>query len=115
MMRIKLTGAVCLAFATIASAGAATISSINRVILPGASTGTVGPLSTSAPNNDDVNGPSPNVIPYSIFLNSPGPIETEFILAQSGGTTEYRFTQTLINNTPAVWEGFRLELGFGTG
>jgi len=43
-------------------------------------------------------------------------METEFVLANSGGTTEYRFTQTLINNTPnATWTGFRFELGFGTG
>lgn len=116
-MTLQLISAACLAFATISSAGAATISSITKLTLPGATTGSVGPVgATPAPNNDDSYGPSPNVIPYSLFVNSAGTMETEFALAQSGGTTEYRFTQTLFNNIPgAAWQGFKFELGFGTG
>jgi hypothetical protein len=36
-------------------------------------------------------------------------------LENSGGTTEYRVTQTLINNTGAAWTDYTFELGFGTG
>lgn len=105
-----------LAAAVIPCANAGTISSVSAFVTPGASTGSAGPIgNTPAPNNDDAVGDSPNVIPYSIFFNSPGFLETEFVLAQSGGTTEYRFTQNFINNSSATWTGFRFELGFGTG
>lgn len=84
--------------------------------LPGSSTGSLGPLgSTPAPNNDDVTGPSANVIPYSVFFNSQGMLETEFAVSASGGTTEYRFTQSFVNNTGQAWTGFLFELGYGTG
>lgn len=99
-----------------AHAPAATINSINKFTLPGFSTGSVGPVGiTPAVNNDDHPGASPNLINYSIFLNSPGGLETEFNLAASGGTTEYRFTQNFFNNTATVWTGFLFELGQGTG
>jgi hypothetical protein len=39
----------------------------------------------------------------------------EFAASNSGGTTEYRFTQTFINNTGQVWTGFVFELGYGLG
>jgi hypothetical protein len=42
-------------------------------------------------------------------------METEFVLENSGGTTEYRFTQTFVNTRRAAWTGFRFELGSGTG
>ncbi len=95
---------------------AATVNGFGSVSLPGFSTGTLGPVgATPAPNNDDDPGLSPNVIPYSVFLNSPGSVEVEFLLADSGGTTEYRFTQGFVNTRSAPWTGFRFELGFGTG
>ena len=56
-----------------AETAAATIGSINVSILPGSSTGTIGPVgATPAPNNDNSVGPSPNVIPYTIFYNAGG-------------------------------------------
>jgi hypothetical protein len=97
-------------------AAAATIDSVSTFSTPGFSTGSVGPVgSTPAPNNEDEVSASPNVIPFSVFFNSPGTLETEFVLTNSGGTTEYRFTQSFLNNTDNVWMGFRFELGFGTG
>lgn len=101
-----------------ADARAGTITSIAASILPGFSTGTIGPVgSTPAPNNDNATAASPNVIAYSIFHNAlgVGVTDVEFVVTGSGGTTEYRFTQTLINNTGSIWTGFRYELGFGTG
>jgi len=76
----------------------------------------MGPVGTTpAPNNDDAPGASPNAISYSIFFNSPGALETEFVLSDSGGTTEYLFNQLFINNSNWTWTGFRFELGYGTG
>lgn len=111
-----LVFAATLTSAAFSRAGAATIGSVSEFSTPGFSTGSMGPVgNTPAPNNDDVTGASPNLIPYNIFFNSPGILETEFVLTNSGGTTEYRFTQSFLNNTPAVWTGFIFELGFGTG
>jgi hypothetical protein len=113
---ILLVSVVILTSAQFSRAAAATIGSVGTFSTPEFSTGSVGPVgNTPAPNNDDVTGASPNVIPYNVFFNSPGILETEFVLANSGGTTEYRFTQSFLNNTPAVWTGFRFEVGFGTG
>jgi hypothetical protein len=120
-MKFRQIGIIFLSPAILTSAafsraGAATIGSVSTFSTPGFSTGSMGPVgSTPAPNNDDDTGSSPNVIPYNVFFNSPGILETEFVLANSGGTTEYRFTQSFLNNTPTVWTGFRFELGFGTG
>jgi hypothetical protein len=95
---------------------AANITSIGAFSLPGFSTGSIGPVgATTAPNNDNATGTSPNAVPATVFLNTLGPIEIEFVLAASGGTTEYGFTQALFNITDQPWSDFHLELGFGTG
>jgi hypothetical protein len=100
---------------TAATAGAATITSVTSVSLPGFSTGSIGPVGlTPAPNNDNSGG-SPNVVPFSIFFNTFGSAEVEFGLTESGGTTEYVFSHSFVNNTGLAWDGFRFELGFGTG
>lgn len=105
-----------LLFGTTASAGV--ITNVGALALPGFSTGSIGPVgATPAPNNDNSTGASLNVIPYSLFLNSGGVgfVDVEFIVAASGGTTEYRITQSIVNNTGQAFNGFRFELGFGTG
>lgn len=95
---------------------AATVSSVSSLLLPGASTGTIGPIgATPSPNNDNAGAANPNAIPYSVFFNALGSMDVEFVTAASGGTTEYRFAQTLVNNTGQAWTGFRLELGYGVG
>jgi len=98
-------------------AAAGTITSINAVILPGNSTGSISLVATPAPNNDNAVGSGPNVILYTIDFNSGGvgSLDVEFNIANSGGTTEYWFTQSLVNNTSSLWTGFHYELGFGTG
>jgi hypothetical protein len=96
-------------------AGAATLASFGTIALPGFSTGTFGPISTAAPNNDNAVAASPNAVPVSVFFNTQGTLDMEFVLASSGGTTEYAFTQTLVNNTGTAWTGFRYVLGYGTG
>lgn len=95
---------------------AGVISSAPTFSLPGFSTGTLGPIGvTPAPNNDNTAAASPNTVPFSIFFNTLGPMQVEFATNDSGGTTEYRFTQTFINNTGQGWTGFVFELGFGLG
>ena len=112
----QLFGALLLVGALVPATGAATISSVSSVSLPGPSTGTVGPVgATPAPNNDNTAAASPNLVPASIFFNGPGTAEIEFAVGNSGGTTEYSFSQSLVNNSGQTWSGFRFDLGFGTG
>ena len=103
-----------LAHGTAARAGIITAGDVN---LPAFSTGSVGPFGANpAPNNDNATTQSANTISYSIFFNSPGFAEVEYVVGNSGGTTEYFISQNLIvNNSGVAWEGFRFELGFGTG
>jgi hypothetical protein len=114
MTRIIGVCVVCLLSAATGRAG--TITGVATTVFPGASTGSVGPIGlTPAPNNDNETGPSPNVIPYSIFYNTFGTLEVEFEVTDSGGVTEYRITQNVVNNSRVIWRDFHFELGFGTG
>ena len=98
------------------NASGAVIKTVSHFGTPGSSTGSITVGSNPATNNDDELGQSPNVIPGSVFFNSAGYLETEFVLEQSGGTTEYLFKQNFVNSRfNNQWVGFRFELGFGTG
>ena len=113
--------AVCLlalasAFTLCEPARAGTITAPGRTVLPGTSTGQIGPFgSNPAPNNDGSSAPSPNLISYQVFANSSGRIEVEFMVANSGGVTEYRVGQVLFNLTGQSWAGYQFELGYGVG
>jgi hypothetical protein len=101
------------------NAEAAVITSVS-VALPGFSTGSIGPVGGAAnvaPNNDNSVPPSPNLIPTTIFLNAGGfgIIDLDFLLADSGGTTEYFHTPFVINNSGVTWTDFHFQLGFGSG
>jgi hypothetical protein len=104
---------LALAHATAARAGIITAGDVR---LPPFSTGSVGPFGANpAPNNNNAAAQSANMISYSIFFNSPGFAEVEYVTGDSGGTTEYFISQNLlVNNSGVVWAGFRFELGFGT-
>lgn len=105
-----LFGLICTANA----AQAGVIASIATTLMPGSSTAAIGPTGAPAPNNDNATAASPNTLPYNVFFNgAPGPLQVEFATNNSGGTTEYRFTQTFTNNTGQVWTGFVFELGYG--
>ena len=70
----------------------------------------------SAPNNDDVDGGSPN----SIFVTQKdyvgiGPVDLVFDVSDTGGVTEYAVVEGVQNNTGITWTGYHLELGFGNG
>lgn len=109
--------ATMFALGLIGAAQAGVITSVTTTVLPGSSTSAIGPIGSSpAQNNDNAPAASPNTIPYSVFFNgAPGPLLVEFATSNSGGTTEYRFTQTFVNNTGQVWTGFVFELGYGLG
>jgi hypothetical protein len=70
----------------------------------------------AAPNNDNVVGPSPNVIfVHQKDYNAVGPVDIEFTVVPSGGTTEYRFMEGVQNDTGIPWTDYHIELGFGMG
>lgn len=112
----QLLGTFLIGTGLVTAAGAATISSVASSSLPGPSTGSIGPVgATPSPNNDNTAAASPNTVPASIFFNALGTVEYEFVVANSGGTTEYTFTQAAVNNSGQAWSGYRFELGYGTG
>ncbi len=75
---------------------------------------TISPL--AAPNNDDAVGASPN----TVFVTQKnyiaiGPVDITFNVINSGGTSEYLFTEGVYNNTGLPWFAYHIELGFGHG
>lgn len=72
----------------------------------------IGPL--MAPNNDDAVGPSPNqlLVTQKNYIGI-GPVDLEFTVTPTGGTTEYVINEGVANNTGIPWTGYRLELGHG--
>jgi hypothetical protein len=69
-----------------------------------------------APNNDDAVGASPN----TVFVTQKdyvavGPVDIVFSLTNSGGVSEYLFTEGVYNNTGLNWPAYHIELGFGFG
>lgn len=66
------------------------------------------------PNNDNQFGPSPNRIDISkdIFALH-GPIDIQFNVFNSGGTTEYFISEDVINSTVTSWAGYAFQLGYG--
>lgn len=69
-----------------------------------------------APNNDDVVGDSTNPI-YVLQKHyiGIGPVDLVFDVIPSGGTTEYIVIEGVQNDTGLDWDGYHIELGFGTG
>jgi hypothetical protein len=73
-------------------------------------------LPPSAPNNDNVAGPSPN----DVFITQKnyvgiGPVDLVFTVSDTGGVTEYQFREGVFNNTGVDWGAYHIELGFGHG
>ena len=68
------------------------------------------------PNNDDVSGISPNVllVTQKAYF-AVGPVDIEFTVMDSGGTTEYTIIEGVDNGTGIPWSAYRIELGFGLG
>jgi len=112
---IRSVSQVLILLLTATAAHARVITSVTTSALPGSSTAAIGPVATLEVNNDNTTAASPNTVPYSVSLGALGPLQVEFATANSGGTTEYYFTQTFVNNTGQTWTGFVFELGYGLG
>lgn len=70
----------------------------------------------SAPNNDDVVGPSPNGI--SVLqkdYRAIGPVDLTFDVSDTGGVIEYLVNEGVSNHTGLSWGYYHIELGFGHG
>jgi hypothetical protein len=80
-------------------------------------------VSTPAPNNDNTVNASPNTITLPAGGSSAAPfvaatltpIDFIFNMETSGGTTEYRATTFVANNSGTPWTGFIFQLGTGSG
>jgi hypothetical protein len=97
-------------------ARAGTITAPGQIDFPGNSGGQVGPFgSNPAPNNDGSSAPSPNRINYQVFQNSGTLMDVEFVVTDSGGSTEYLVGQAFFNLTGQSWAGYHFELGYGVG
>lgn len=73
-------------------------------------------VTTTAPNNDDFlyGNVANQVTGKPIKIESLRSLDIEIKVNKSGGTTEYRFQQELVNATGKNLAGYRYELGFGT-
>jgi hypothetical protein len=106
--------AVALLCAGSGIAQAALITGFGTILAPGS--GSAGPTGLNpAPNNDNTVAPSANAMGANFFFTSLQPVDIEFVVANSGGTTEYFFTDIFTNVDTLPWLGFTMELGFGTG
>src|SRR4051812_13987784 len=85
---------------------------------PGLGTVAVPVVNTFSPNNDNTNPNLPNdnniVVPIKRFDNI-GPIDIEFLVQPSAGTTEYFVFESVDNNTGVPWNTYHMILGHGTG
>jgi hypothetical protein len=77
-------------------------------------------VATPYPNNDNSIAPSPNQIVKfpglsctPITFKTTDPVDTSVFVVPSGGTTEYFFTETVVNNTSSSWDSFTFQIGFG--
>jgi hypothetical protein len=87
----------------------------------GGGTVTAPAISTSATNNDDVQSASANTVTIGgasaagKTFTSLAPIDIVFSVQNTGGATEYFFSEAIVNNSGEIWTDFHLALGFGTG
>jgi hypothetical protein len=101
--------------AIVGNVTAGTITSIGNVV--GGGYIFVDWLTTTSPNNDNVTATEFNfnqLKENTFFLNFSS-IDIVFNVANSGGTTEYEFFTGPHNFTVIEWNGYKVELGFGTG
>jgi hypothetical protein len=85
---------------------------------PGLGLVSVPAIVTPNPNNDNQTGGGPDdnniVIPLKRF-DANGYIDLEFTISPSLGTTEYKVTEFVDNNTGLNWSQYTMQLGRGTG
>jgi len=80
---------------------------------PGLGSGSLSAVTTSQPNNDDVQSADGNAVTIQKSFGSVNPMDIRLQVTNSSGITEYRVTETVINNSPVIWFDYHVELGFG--
>ncbi|WP_414621053.1 PEP-CTERM sorting domain-containing protein [Calothrix sp. CCY 0018] len=71
------------------------------------------PVDTAFPNSDGNqinNFPGLSCTPKT--FQEIAPIDTKLFVEASGGTTEYLLSETVVNSTDSIWNGFNFEIGF---
>lgn len=83
---------------------------------PGLGTVDIPVIATPDSNNDNQPGGTDNniIVPIKRF-DHPGYIDIVFNVSPSSGTTEYKFFESVDNNTFVPWSSYTMQLGFGTG
>ncbi len=73
-------------------------------------------VSPPNPINDDVAGLSPNtlIVDQKDYIGI-GPIDIEFTVVPTGGTTEYVIVEGVSNGTGLDFSQYQIQLGFGMG
>jgi len=119
--RMDLTIAIVAIALLSSTALAGTISSLPAPVSSGPGLGLVSvpAIVTVNVNNDNQTGATPAsdnnvVIPLKRF-DSAGLIDIVFTLGSTYGTTEYKVTEFVDNNTGVPWSSYRMQLGTGTG
>jgi PEP-CTERM motif-containing protein len=118
--RMKLVAAAAAILLFRASAFGGTIQATPAPVAsgPGLGFANVAAVVTVQANNDNVpsaNGTDGNlVVPFKRF-DSANFIDIEFTVLASDGTTEYKVSEFVDNNTGSAWSSYRMVLGFGTG
>jgi hypothetical protein len=85
---------------------------------PGLGSVTVDNLVTGDPNNNDYTGEgssNPNQLAMTKDFHALDYVDTNILVADTGGATEYWVTETVTNHTGAVWADFHFYLGYFTG
>lgn len=113
----------CIAASIAANASAGVISGATQ-FGPNAGTGprlgaiSVPAIVTTLPNND--NSPTPGALDDNIVVpikrfDFNGYIDIDFAVTPSGGVAEYKFFESVDNNTGDIWSGYTIMLGYGVG
>jgi hypothetical protein len=93
-------------------AWAGTIDAAGLVAGPGLGSGSLSTV-TTAPNNDDVQSAGGNAVTIQKSFGSVNTMDIRLQVTNSSGISEYRVTETVINNSPVIWFDYHIELGFG--
>jgi hypothetical protein len=94
-------------------AWAGTIDAAALAAGPGLGSGSLSTVTTSQANNDDVQSAGGNAVTIQKSFGSVNTMDIRLQVTNSSGSTEYRVTETVINNSPVIWFDYHVELGFG--
>lgn len=117
MRAITASAALSAVLGLAAGSQAGTITTVTGIGGGGLGSAIVNTIHTSIPNNDNWGpGPSPNIINISKVFQAVAPIDIEFEVLNSQGTTEYYLESDSVTNFTGVdWYDYHFQLGFFLG